>query len=786
MPELSPEFEGLSAKEVAERLKTYGPNTIEEKKVSFFSHFVKWVSSPMSIMFIVAGGLSLAAGERSDAIIILALFVMNIGVGVWHEAKADNTIEKLKEKLTVAVKVFRDAAWKSIPSTGLVPGDIVELSVGDLVPADVTFISAKNLSVNESVITGESLPKEKKTGETAYSGSFVSTGIAAAQVSATGKKTYFGTTLSLIDTGKRQSKLEKDILSISKFLSTISICVMAILTVVLFAVHEPILKIATLDVSLLIAGIPVALPTIMTLIISIGIMELSRKSVIVRRLSSLEDLANVNLLLSDKTGTLTENKIKVVETHFLVSNIPQNEILSLAFAAAPVPKLNPIDAAIIAKSEELHINPAKIIDFIPGDSIRKHTTVFLERNGKKVAVALGAPQTIREFSLLTDGTKNHYDALIAQAAMEGFRALAVAISKNEKEEHMTPLVVFFLADAVRHDAKETIAFMHEYGISVKMVTGDGHDVAAHVAKEIGIEGDIITREALEKNIAAVGKTFDSTAGFAEVLPKDKYDLVTMAQSLPGGYVVAVTGDGVNDVPPIKAADVGFAVANAVDALKGAADIVLTLPGIAVIKDAIIEARKIFARLYNYSVYRISESFRLIVTIAIIGLIFGTYPLTPVQIILIALLNDVPIISLAYDRVVVSKMASKVDPKKRFTLSLLFGCVGILNSMILLFIAVAIVHAPWAMVQTLFFLKLTISGHMLIYIAHTEKPWYTFLPSKQVIWATTLTQLLASLIAYFGIFTAPIPITYILFVWLWSFLWMQVGELPKWWWRTRIA
>ena len=776
---MPPEVEGLSSSEVAALRKQYGFNSIEEKKSSVFLRFIGWITSPMSLMFIVAGGLSLWAGEQSDALVITVLFITNLGVGAWHEAKADNAIEKLKEKLTVMVNVFRDKNWKKISSVELVPGDIIELTVGNIVPADVEILTQKNLSINESVITGESMPKEKKVGETSYSGAFVSTGLAAAKVSATGDHTYFGTTVSLIEDGKhQQSRLEKDILSISTFLSVISIIIMAILTAVLVIARQPVLKIATLDVSMLIAGIPVALPTIMTLIISIGVVKLSRRSVIVRRLSSLEDLANVNLLLSDKTGTLTENTVKVAETHFFVSDMSEREILALAFAAAPVPKLNPIDAAVLARADELHIRPTPIVDFIPGDSIRKHTTIFVERNGKKIAVALGAPQTIREFCFITDGPAQKYDALVEKAAQEGFRALAVAVSEDETEKQMTPIVIFYLADAVRSDAKETVRFMHDYGILVKMVTGDGRDVAAHVAKEIGIDGPIITREKLEKNIDKVKMDFDSFAGFAEMLPKDKYDLVNMARSLPEKYVVAVTGDGVNDVPPIKAADVGFAVANAVDALKETADIVLTLPGIAVIKDAIIEARKIFTRLYNYSVYRVSESFRLIVTIAIIGVIFGTYPLTPVQIILIALLNDVPIISLAYDQVSLSRAPAKVNPKKRFTLSLLFGSAGILNSMIMLWFATSILHAPWAVIQTLFFLKLTVSGHMLVYVAHTEKPWYAFLPSKQVVWATTVTQLIASLIAFFGIFTAAIPFAYIVFVWIWAFFWMQISELAK--------
>lgn len=778
MAEIEQKIEGLSSAQAAALKEKYGPNVLEEKKSSLFLYLRRRLFSPMSLMFLAAGGLSFFAGEMSDALVILVLFATNIGIGIWHEAKADNAIQKLKEKLTVTVDVLRDQKWQKISSAELVPGDVIRLAVGDTVPADVVFKSVKNLSVNESVVTGESLPKEKKEKERSYSGAFVSTGLATAVVSATGQNTYFGATISMIDTGHRRSQLERDILSISKLLSVISLAVMAVLTAVLFAAHNSLLKIATLDVSMLIAGIPVALPTVMTLIISVGVVELSHKAVIVRRLSSLEDLANVNLLLSDKTGTLTENKIKVAEAHFFLPGAGEKEIWPLIAAAAPAPDQNPIDAAIREKAKEIGSEDIPVSDFIPGDSERKRSTAFVERNGKKIAITLGAPETVKSLCALNAETLQTYDSLVKKAAAEGFRAIAVAASGNEKEERMQPVAILFLADAVRAEAKATIAFMRAYGIAVKMVTGDGRDVAAHVAKEIGISGEIATREELEKDVGGIKAKFKSLAGFAEVLPKNKYDLVKLAQSLPEKYVVAVTGDGVNDVPPVKAADVGFAVSNAVDALKGTADIVLTLPGIAVIKDAIVEARNVFTRLYNYSLYRISESFRLIVTIAIIGVIFGTYPLTPVQIILIALLNDLPIISLAFDRVAPSKAPDSIDTKRRFALSLLFGSAGIANSMILLWLAETVFHAPWAVIQTLFFLKFTVSGHMLIYVAHTEKPWYKFLPSRQVIFATILTQLVATLISFFGIFTTPISVFYIVFIWVWSFLWMQVTELVK--------
>ena len=777
---------GLSSEEVIHLHEQYGSNLIEEKKKSWIRKLWHWVYSPMSVMFIVAGALSFVSGSTADAIIIISLFVVNVGVGVWHEAKADTAIDELKKKLLVMVKTCRDGEWKKVPSTDLVPGDIIELSTGDVIPADIHFVSGVNISVNESTVTGESLPKQKDADDIAYSGTFMSTGLAMAQVTAIGNKTYFGQTMNLVEGARKRSTLEKDIISVSKFLSVMSMILMLIMMIVLWYAGRSLLEIATLDVSMLIAGIPVALPTVMTLIISVGVVALAKKAVIVRRLSSLEDLANVNLLLSDKTGTLTENNIQVEKMVPLIMTVPhssgmtEEEIWSLAVACSPRAETNPLDTAIIAKAQQLHVSGKPIINFIPGDSERKRTTVFFDEGGKRRVATLGAPMTIASLSSFGIASNRnagpvseaYYSRIVKEAATEGFRVLALAMGDTDKEENMKPLAVFYLADAVRPEAKDAIAFMSEYGITTKMVTGDGYDVAGHVAGVLGLSGRIVKRTELESNKEDLKKEFSSFGGFAEVLPKDKYDIVMMAQK---SYTVAVTGDGVNDVPPIKAANVGIAVANAVDALKGTADIVLTLPGIAVIKDAIIEARKIFARLYNYSVYRISESFRLIVTVAVIGVIFGTYPLTPVMIILIALLNDVPIISLAYDRVPVSLAPARINVRQRLTLSTLFGLTGVINSLLLLWISYYFLHLPWAIIQTLFFLKLTIGGHMLVYVAHTDKPWWRYLPSKQVLWATSITQILATILAVTGIFVPAIPIGYAVAVWVWAFFWMQISE-----------
>lgn len=767
-------YKGLTSEQANALLKQGGSNSLPEKKKNFFLFFLKSFLSPVSLMLLAAAFLSLYAGNEADFWIILFLFFSNFAIGFWHERKADKSIKQLQKHLTIKVSTFRDDVWKLIDSIDLVVGDVVALKVGMIVPADVAIIESKNLSINESVLTGESLPKEKTVGGTSYSGSYVTTGDAVVRVTATGAKTFFGMTVASIDSKPRQSSLEKDILSISKFISIISIVIVIILTLVLLTNHAAFINVVTLDLSLLIAGIPVALPTVMSLIISIGVLNLSKKQVIVRRLASLEDLANVDLLLSDKTGTLTQNSIKV-EKIIPFENFTENDVVKYAVSAIVNKDNNPQDHAVFEKAKTLSLAPYHQDDYIPGDSERKRSTAFITVDDKKYVVASGTPQIIKSLCTLDKSSEELFDNAVKNGAEDGYRALAVAVNtKGIEEKNMELIGILFVADSLHADAKSTVEFMEQNGIGVKMITGDNIEISMRVARKLGIKGGIYTRSILDGDRNFLEERFDSIGGFAEVLPKDKYEIVSIAR---GHHVVAMTGDGVNDLPAVKNADVGFAVSGAVDALKGGADIVLLKNGISVIKDAIIEARKIFTRLYDYSLYRISESFRLIITIAVIGLIFKTYPLTPVQIIILAFLNDIPIVSLAFDRVKDTEKPAHIDARKRFTLSTLFGLTGVANSMILLFIMIWL-HLPWAVIQTVFFLKLTVSGHMLVYVAHTKEKWFEYLPSSQVIIATITTQVVATLLAYFGLFTAPISISLIVLVWVWSFFWMQISEIMK--------
>jgi len=748
-------FTGLTDIEAEKRLRQYGLNKIEEKKQGLVSKIIHWFVSPISLMLLAAAFLSFISARILDFYFILILIILNFSVSFWQEKKADDAIRKLQEHLSMKLKVLRSGKWQELDSIFLVPGDILELMGGNIIPADLKILEAKNLTVNEAALTGESLPKEKSEGDTAYSGSFIITGRARASVQATGKNTYFGKIIFSIDKTARESLLEKDILSISKFLSLLSLIAVTVLTAVFVRARLPVVDTLTLDLSLIIAGIPISLPTVMTLIISLGVLELAKKDAVVRRLSSLEDLANVDLLFTDKTGTLTKNKITV--QGIIGYAFSPEGIVRCAFFAAAQEDRDSINRAIIGKAEEMKIKTDgyKVIDFTPPDSMRKRSFIRVKTGGKEIAVSLGAPQVIADFCGLDPVARGRFEEDVRKAADQGYRSLAVAVNADGLSESKMILAgILLLSDTLRADAKDVISFLQRNGVEVKMLTGDHRAIGERTGRELGLKKESV---------------------FSEILPDDKYRLVEEGKK---SHVVAVTGDGVNDLPAIKTANVGIAVSNAVDALKSSADIVLLSPGISVIKDAITEARKIFHRLYSYSVYRISESLRLIITIAVLGIIYHSYPLTPIQIFLLAFLNDVPIISLAFNRVKVSREPAKINAKARIVASSLYGLVGVANSLLLFLVLTDGFHMSLTAIQPIFFLKLAVSGHLLIYVAHTEERWYKFLPSKEVIFATLGTQAIATFIAVSGIFMGKTSIGWAIFVWIWAIFWMQATELTK--------
>ncbi len=773
-------YSGLSSAQAESLLKQNGFNEIPEKHVSTLYKILKNLLSPIAVMLLLASGLSFSLGKTFDGYFILFLLVLNIAITLWQENKADNAIRKLNEHLEQKIKMFRDNTWQYLPSRLLVPGDVMQLASGEVIPADGKIVEANHIQVNESALTGESLPKDKQVQDNVFSGSFIATGIAIIEVTATGAHTRFGKTLFSVERVRKQSLLEKDIISISRFLTILSLIAVVALTIVFLMEKASFLELLTLDLSLIIAGIPISLPTVMTLIIEFGVLNLAKKNVIVRRLSALEDLANVNFLLTDKTGTLTENKITVQDV-YAYDGFTHNDVLSYAAVLATSESDNPIDIAITQKVKDLQLafQSYTKIDFIPADSKRKRSTIFIKKDDKDMVISIGAPQIIASYCSIDTATQEKFTHEVNTLASNGYRTLAVAIAYTAKEEKMKIVGLIALSDTLRPDAKSVVEFLGQNGIGVAMVTGDNRAIAENISKQLALDdGEIVTKEQLDHaNWDTINASFyEHTGAFAEILPDDKFHLVQQAKKF---FIIAANGDGINDLPAIKAANVGIAVKNAVTALKATADIVLLSEGISVIRDAIIESRKIFERLYTYSLYRISESLRLILTITILGILYRVYPMTALQIILIALLNDIPIISLAFDKVKTTNSPAKIDAKSRFILSSLYGLTGVANSILLFLFVRNILHLDWPVIQTMFFLKLTVSGHMLIYVAHTKQRWWKFLPSKEVITATLATQLIATLLAFSGFFMpGKLLIWEIGFVWIWALCWMQAGELMK--------
>ncbi len=593
------EFSGLSSATAREYLAQYGYNEIIEKKDSLLKRIAQKSFTFISGMLLLAALLSLSSGKLFDFFFILALLCINIGVTLWQEQKADHAIEELNVHLATSVRTLRDGVWHLVPSRELVPGDYVELRTGNIMPADLRVVEATNARANEAALTGESLPKDKVAGDPLYSGSFISAGLITAQVTTTGNRTTFGKTITTVDTHSKVSSLQKDILRISRFLSLLSLGAVLLLTGVLLARHASPLEVLRLDLSLVIAGIPISLPTVMTLIIAFGTISLAKKQVIVRRLASLQELANADFLLTDKTGTLTQNHI-AVDSVVAYGSHTSDEVLRLAALLAQQEPETDINAAILQKAPEKALgNPSARGTYVPGDSSRKRTTLTLPEGDGAMTLSLGAPQIIESLCTLNETERAALYRDVDTFATRGYRTLALSRAIGKEEAGMTLVGILSVSDQLRSDAPASIRFLKENGVGIAMVTGDNRAIAQEVATKLDIPGSrILTRAELSHGVETLTKdAFEQTRAFAEILPEDKYALVMQAKKF---YTVAANGDGINDLPAVRAADVGFAVANAVDALKSAADIVLLEGGIAVMKDAFIEGRKIFARLYGYS------------------------------------------------------------------------------------------------------------------------------------------------------------------------------------------
>ncbi len=771
--------DGLTQAEAQKRLMQYGPNEIEEKKTNELLKFLSYFWGPIPWMIEAAVLLSAVARHWPDFGIILVLLLANAVVGFWEEHQAGNAIAALKATLAVKARVKRDGKWITPAARELVPGDIIRVRMGDIVPADARLLEGDPIEVDQSALTGESLPATRKSGEAVFSGSIVRQGEVGALVYATGANTYFGKTAELVQGAQSVSHFQRAVLKIGNYLIILAVVLVA--TIIAFAMFrgDPILTTLQFALVLTVAAIPVAMPTVLSVTMAVGARLLAKKKVIVTRLEAIEELAGVDVLCADKTGTLTQNKLTLGDP-FSVNKITAEQVILDAALASRADNNDTIDLAVLGglKNDQA-LKSYKVGHFQPFDPVHKRTEAAVTGpDGKAFKVTKGAPQVI--LALSADGTqvKPAVDKAVNEFAARGFRSLGVARTDGDGKWRFLGVLPLF--DPPRDDAKATIATAQHMGVKVKMVTGDALAIARETAKTLGMGMNILDASSLgdekQQTTMVVAKAIEKADGFAQVFPEHKFHIVADLQM--SGHIVGMTGDGVNDAPALKKADCGIAVSGATDAARAAAAIVLMTPGLSVIIDAIKESRRIFQRMNSYAIYRIAETLRVLLFMTMAILVFNFYPLTAVMIVMLALLNDGAILSIAYDNVHYKDQPEAWNMRMVLGIATVLGVTGVVAAFGLFYLGERVFHLDRAHIQTLMYLKLSVAGHLTVFLTRTRGPFWSIRPAR-ILWIAVLgTQMLATLIAVYGVFMTPLGWGWALFVWGYAVAWFLVNDRVK--------
>jgi H+-transporting ATPase len=767
--------DGLTQKEAEQRLTKYGYNELAEEKTNPILKFLSYLWGPIPWMIEIAAVLSAFARHWEDLGIILALLVVNAIVGFWEEFQAGNAIAALKKSLALNAKVYRDRNWKSIPARQVVPGDLIRLRLGDIIPADAQLQNGEPLEIDQSALTGESLPVTRKSAEVVYSGSIVRQGEADALVQATGPRTYFGKTAQLVKEAHTTSHFQQAILKIGNYLIVLAlVLVVFILGVAIFR-GDPLLTTIEFALVLTIAAIPVAMPTVLSVTMAVGARLLAKEQAIVSHLASIEELAGIDVLCSDKTGTLTQNKLTLGDP-FCVDGISPDELLLSAALASRAEDQDAIDMAVLGGLDQTNTATYTVNHFMPFDPVHKRTEASISKSGEMFKVTKGAPQVILDLAVNAEAVKAQVGKIIDEFAARGFRSLGVARTDQQGEWQFLGVLPLF--DPPREDSRITIETAQKMGIKVKMVTGDQVAIGKEIASRLGLGTNIVNADLFNSNKLQKHGQLDSAIewadGFAQVFPEHKFDIVGMLQE--HGHIVGMTGDGVNDAPALKKADAGIAVSGATDAARAAADIALLTPGLSVIIDAIKESRKIFRRMNSYAVYRIAETMRVLLFMTLSILVFNFYPVTAVMIVLLALLNDGAILSIAFDRANFDDKPEKWNMSYVLGLASVLGVIGVIASFGLFYLGDRVFHLDRTVLQTLIYLKLSVAGHLTIFLTRGKRHfWSRPLPAPILLVAVFGTQTVATLIAVYGVLMTPIGWGWALLVWGYALTWFLIND-----------
>ena len=781
---LSPENlrTGLSQNEVDQRIKKYGYNEVTEKKPNLVFGFVKkfWGLTAWMLEIIIV--LSLFMQNYVDVYIVLGLLVFNAVLSFEEEQRASGAVEALKAKLRVNARILRDSAWKILPARELVPGDVVRIRAGDFVPADVTLATG-SLEIDQSALTGESLTVEKKPGDVLYSGSIVKAGESSGVVAATGVKTFFGRTAQLVSLAKPKLHIERVISNVIKWLLVIVSVLIAVALVFSFLRGYTVLDVLPIVLVLLLSAIPVALPAMFTVSMAIGAMELSKKGVLVTRLSAAEDAATMNVLCADKTGTITMNRLSIAKI-FPLNKFTENDVVLYGALASQEANQDPIDLAFLNAANQQKLSTAEFTQkqFIPFDVATRRTEATVQKGTAEFTVMKGAVKTLAEACKLDEAAIKDLELQTHDYAAKGYRTLAVAKTSLQGPPQLVGLVALY--DMPRPDSKQLIHELQELGISVKMLTVDALPIAEEIAKNVELGDKVMSasdlKACIKEDPLQAEEQAEKSDGFAEVFPEDKFTIVKSLQV--NNRVVGMTGDGVNDAPALRQAEVGIAVSNATDVAKSAASVVLVNEGLTSIVDLVKNGRVIYERITAWILNKIVRTLQIALFVVFAFLLTGSYVVTAYTVILLFFLTDFVKISLSTDNLRWSQKPDTWKISGAVKASAILGVIATLESFLLLYMVLAWfgISLNDPALYTFTFEILFYSATLIIFNVRERRFFWKSMPSKTLLFFNIISIVIATIIVTTGIpGLTPVAIEQTLIILAFSMLFtFVVNDLVK--------
>jgi H+-transporting ATPase len=739
--------QGLTSAEAAARLLQHGPNALAAPAPDRLRVLLRKFWGVIPWMLELAIVLDLVLGRWTEAAVIAVLLLVNSLMGFAQETRAQAALALLRQRLTINARARRDGQWQILPAAQLVPGDLVHLRAGDVVPADLKLADGAVL-LDESVLTGESLPVERSPGSPAYSGATVSRGEASGEVIATGTRTYYGKTSELVRVAQAPARLEGLIVTVAKYLAAFDVLLAVAVFAFALAQHTPLSQVLPFMLMLLVVSIPHVLPAMFTMSAALGARGLADKGILVTRLAAIEDAASMDILCLDKTGTLTENRLAVEKTVPLGATA-SDELLRMAALASDPATQDPIDLAILeaARGRGLLADPPQRLASVPFDPTLKRSEASVRQGDQVVRVVKGEPATI---AALAGTPWGEISDAVAQHSADGARVLAVAAGSDT---NLRFLGLLALTDPPRQDSAALIAELRKRGVHVVLVTGDGEATARALAAKVGILGDIAPSGTIDDKLAAEAAA--RYAVFARVLPQDKFFLVRALQQ--GGHVVGMTGDGVNDAPALRQADVGIAVANATDVAKAAASLVLTKPGLGGVIMAIEGSRRIYQRMKSFLLAMNTRKIGIPVLLALGVLLFDSFVLSPLLMVLVMLSADVVTMSVSMDQVAPSPTPDRWEIRWLMTTALGLGTLLLALSGAVFWFATSALALDDAQTQSLLFIWLIFAGSQaVIYVTRARGHfWESPHPARPVMVAALVNMSVFALMAGMGWLMAPV-------------------------------